>query len=431
MSQFSDGELLEQFVRYNSETAFSTLVERHLPLVHSVALRQTEDSHDAQDISQAVFMILAQKASTLRTGTILPGWLYHTARLTAANFLRAKWRRARREQEAAMEIERNDSAPDPVWRELSPHLELAMTQLNPTDRDALVLRFFQNRSMAEVGTALGWTQNTAQQRVGRALEKLRKVFARRGCVVGVTALAGVLSANAVQAAPTGLTGAVATGALSSGAAAGSSTFTIAKGVLKTMAWTKAKTAVVTTVGLLMIGGVSTVTWTTFFMPRIVFSSFGATEKFDRRNSWAIYSDKPGKRETGYRAQGEWFLSTINGRLKTVEVAMRPSRNGGAINLSVAEDENGIPGKALERFSVSPSAVGRQPTLVLQSTTRPKMQSGKKYWLCAEPADSSSQWSWSFNNQKLAKGFAFEREQGKWSSFEHGPNNGAFSITVSP
>src|SRR4051812_12149467 len=99
MSSTSDGELLEQFVRNNSETAFSTLVERHLALVHSVALRQTDDPHDAQDISQAVFMILARKAGTLRAGTVLPGWLYQTARLTAANFRRAEWRRTRREQE--------------------------------------------------------------------------------------------------------------------------------------------------------------------------------------------------------------------------------------------------------------------------------------------------------------------------------------------
>ncbi len=434
MSNLSDGELLAQFVRNNSETAFSTLVERHLALVHSVALRQTDNPQDAQDISQAVFMILARKAATLRSGTVLPGWLYQTALFTAANFQRAEWRRTRREQEAAMQLDPNEGAHDVAWRELSPHLESAMARLNPIDRDALVLRYFQNRSMTEVGAAFGWTQNTAQQRVGRALEKLRKLFAKRGCVVGVTALAGVISANAVQAAPAGLIGTVASGALSSGAAAGSSAFTMAKGVSKIMVWMKIKTAAVATIGLLMIGGISTATWATFFKPRIVFSSFGSTEKYDKSGSWAVYdTGKPGKRD-GYRGQAEWFSPNINGRLKTIEAAIRcDRRNGGPLDFSITEDGNGIPGKVLEHFSVLPSAVGKGSILVLNSTAKPKLQAGQKYWLCAEPVDSSSQWGWSFNNQNLATGHAYavERGEGKWEFFKGGPNNGAFSVAVSP
>ena len=238
MSNISDGELLEQFVRNNSEAAFSTLVERHLALVHSVALRQTDNPQDAQDISQAVFMILARKAATLHSGTVLPGWLYHTARFTAANFQRAEWRRTRREQEAAMQLDRNEGAHDVVWRELSPHLESAMARLNPIDRDALVLRYFQNRSMAEVGTSLGWTENTAQQRVGRALDKLRKFLGKRGITLTTAAIAAAVSANSVQAAPAGLATAVVMGAT-----AGGPISSLAAAAMKSMSWSTFKTGV--------------------------------------------------------------------------------------------------------------------------------------------------------------------------------------------
>jgi len=432
VSNISDYELLDQFVRHSSEAAFSTLVERHLALVHSVALRQTDDLHAAQDISQAVFIILARKAATLRAGTVLPGWLYYTARLTAANFRRAEWRRSRREQEAAMQLDQNEAAPDVVWRELSPHLESAMARLKPRDRDALVLRYFQNRSMAEVGAALGWTQNTAQQRVGRALEKLRKLFIKRGCVIGVTALAGIISANAVQAAPTGLAGTVASNALASGAVAASSTFTIAKGVSNIMTWTKIKTAAVVTVGLLGIGGISTATWVTFFKPRVVFSSFGSAGEYDKAVAWFVGIGKPNNGDSGYRGQAEWFSPDVNGRLKTIEVGLHSGRQrGGALNFSIADDENGIPGKVLEHFKVPRSASVKGSTLVLKSVAKPKLRASQKYWLCAEPADPLSQWTWSYNNQKLARGFAYEREQGKWTYFKDGPRNGVFSVTVSP
>ena len=99
MNDLSDAELLRRFAKDDSEAAFAVLVERYLGLVHSVALRQTNSPQHAQDISQAVFIILARKAGALDSKTVLSGWLYHTARLTAANFNRAEWRRARREQE--------------------------------------------------------------------------------------------------------------------------------------------------------------------------------------------------------------------------------------------------------------------------------------------------------------------------------------------
>ena len=175
MTDAPDTWLLEQFSRNDSEEAFAALVQRHIALVHSVALRHTANPQHAEDITQAVFIILARKAGRLGRKTVLPGWLYHTARLTAANLQRAEVRRLRREQEAFMQSTLEEFPTDTLWRELSPQLDEAMAGLGASERDALVLRYFQNKSMAEVGQYLGLAENTAQKRVSRALEALRRV----------------------------------------------------------------------------------------------------------------------------------------------------------------------------------------------------------------------------------------------------------------
>jgi RNA polymerase sigma factor (sigma-70 family) len=147
MRDVPDAGLLEQFVQSESEAAFAALVERHVNLVYSTALRHTANPHHAQEITQAVFIILARKARTLPRRIVLSGWLYHTARLTAANFQRAEWRRVRREQEAYMQSTLEDHPMETAWQDLSPLLDEAMARLGPTDRDALVLRYFENKSL--------------------------------------------------------------------------------------------------------------------------------------------------------------------------------------------------------------------------------------------------------------------------------------------
>src|SRR3974377_719479 len=98
MQVMEDMELLREYARRHSEQAFSTLVSRHIDLVYSAALRHVGNHHQAEEVTQAVFVILARKAASLRSGTILPGWLFRTARLTAANYVRTEMRRVRREQ---------------------------------------------------------------------------------------------------------------------------------------------------------------------------------------------------------------------------------------------------------------------------------------------------------------------------------------------
>ena len=254
MTDVPDARLLEQFVRNGSEEAFAALVQRHIALVHSVALRHTANAQHAQDITQAVFVILARKAGSLGRRTVLPGWLYHTARLTAANLQRAETSRVRREQEAFMQSQLEESVNDALWRELSPQLDEAMAGLGTSERDALVLRYFQNQSMAEVGKFLGLAKNTAQKRVSRALEKLRAFFTKRGVSSTTAIIAGAISANSVQAAPVALIKSVTAVAVAKGATAGGSTLTLIKGALKIMAWTKAKTAIVVGTAVILAAG---------------------------------------------------------------------------------------------------------------------------------------------------------------------------------
>ena len=207
-------DLVREFARDHSEAAFTELVRRHVNLVYSVALRQAGQAGDAQDIAQAVFILLARKAPALREHTVLTGWLYETTRFTASRWLRTVHRRQAREQEAYMQSLTPDSDPAHVWRQLSPYLELAMAQLGESDRALLVLRYYENKTGPEAAALLGIGAAAAQKRAARALEKLRKFFARRGITLSAAALAGALSAHAVQTAPAGLAASLAAGAFS-------------------------------------------------------------------------------------------------------------------------------------------------------------------------------------------------------------------------
>ncbi len=157
----------------------------------------------------------------------------------------------------------------------------------------------------------------------------------------------------------------------------------------------------------------------------VFNSFDKRNKFDKAVAWAVMSDG----QAGYRGQAEWFVPTDSGPLNVVDLAMMGK---GSINVTVAEDKNGLPGKSLESFlKISSSDFGKGGHLVLVSETHPVLTAGTKYWLCVEPADSDTTCSWCYNNQNLAKGFALKHGQGSWSFFQGGPRNGAFRINVVP
>src|ERR1017187_492199 len=252
MTERDDIALLREFAATESEAAFAALVERHVNLVYSTALRSVGGAHAAQEITQAVFIIRARKAKSLGAKTVLAGWLHQTTRLTAANFLRGEIRRQQREQEAYMQSTMNEPDAD-AWPQIAPLLDDALAKLGERDRNAIVLRFFENKNLLEVGTALGASEDAAKMRVNRALEKLRKFFTKRGISLTTAIIAGAVSANSVQAAPVGLAATVIAAA-AKGAAVSGSTLTLIKGALKIMAWTKIKTAIVVGAGALLLAG---------------------------------------------------------------------------------------------------------------------------------------------------------------------------------
>jgi RNA polymerase sigma factor (sigma-70 family) len=232
-------------------------VSRHVNLVYSTAWRATGDAHAAQEISQAVFIILARKAKSLGGKIILSGWLYQTTRLTAANHLRTEFRRRNREQEAFMQSTLNEPQSDEAWNQIAPILDAAISKLGAKDRDAIVLRFFENKNLSEVGGALGASEDAAKMRVNRALEKLRKIFLKRGVTFSAAIIAGTVSANSVQAAPVGLATTISA-AVFKGSTATATTMTLVKGTLKIMTYAKLKLALGLAAVTLLTAGTLTV-----------------------------------------------------------------------------------------------------------------------------------------------------------------------------
>ena len=227
-----DSELLRRFAKTNSEDAFAELVKRHVNLVYSAALRQVGgDTHLAQDVAQTVFTDLARKATSLSRRESLTGWFYTSAHFAAAKIARTENRRRDRE-EKFMREPIHETAPEADWEKLRPTLDEVMHELKETDREAILLRYFENRPFAEVGAKLGLNENAARMRVERALEKLRSFLTKRG-ITTATALASVISANAIQIAPANLAATLTTASI---ATAGTGTFTL----LKIMTMTKLK-----------------------------------------------------------------------------------------------------------------------------------------------------------------------------------------------
>jgi RNA polymerase sigma factor (sigma-70 family) len=228
----SDLDLLRQFTQKNSQDAFTEVVRRQVNLVYSAALRQVRSPQLAEEVAQSVFADLARDASKLKPDTILTAWLYQVARRTAIDLVRKESRRRLREQ-IAVEMNNMNAAAN-EWTQIEPLLDDAMAALDETDRAAILLRYFENKTLREVGEVLGISDDAAQKRVSRAVEKLREFFSKQKITIGAGGLAVLISANAVQAAPVGLAATISAAAVLAGTAVHTSTVIA---VTKTIAMT--------------------------------------------------------------------------------------------------------------------------------------------------------------------------------------------------
>lgn len=253
--QATDSELLQRFTQSQSQDAFAALVQRHMSLVYSAALRQVRSAELAEEVAQAVFIALARQASDLRQDTLLAAWLYEVTRRKSVDVVRGESRRQARERRILEEG--HLIATESTWSEISPLLDEAMDALEESDRTALVLRYFENLSLKEVGQALAISDDAAQKRVSRAVDTLRAGLVSRGLSIASASLIGLLSGSAVQSAPALLIGKVAILATTS-----TSTSSFAS---TTLTYTFAmKTLTKTLIALAFVGvvAVTTVTLTT-------------------------------------------------------------------------------------------------------------------------------------------------------------------------
>jgi RNA polymerase sigma factor (sigma-70 family) len=217
-----DRELLREYVESKSETAFREFVERHLPFVYSIALRRVGgDVHLAQDVTQQVFTDLARKSAVLFRHHAINGWLFVSARYAAAEAVRRERRRHEKEQEAMIFHQvQLEGASASEWEHLRSGLDDLVDRLAEKDREAVLLRFFQGLTFADIGTRLGLNENAARMRVERALEKIRRCLARQGVKSSAGVLALVLAGQAGAAMPAGLADVVTGSAVASSAAGG-------------------------------------------------------------------------------------------------------------------------------------------------------------------------------------------------------------------
>ena len=253
----TDLQLLARYANSHAEDAFAELVSRHLNLVHSAALRQVRSPQLAEEVAQSVFTDLARNATKLSSGSdasspdSLTPWLYQVTRRTAIDVVRREARRQLREQIATELNAMNATTAE--WTYIEPLLDEAMCALDDTDRTAVLLRYFENKSLREVGVTLGTSDHAAQKRVTRAVERLREFFSKRGVTVGTSGLAVVISAHAVQAAPVGLAITISSAATLVGTTlATTATFTATKAIAMTAFQ---KTIVTATIAVLAGAGI--------------------------------------------------------------------------------------------------------------------------------------------------------------------------------
>jgi RNA polymerase sigma factor (sigma-70 family) len=228
-----DAQLLSAYVQTRSPIVLEQLIQRHIDFVYASALRQVKDPAQAEDVTQAVFIILTRKSASIRPAS-LTGWLFNTTRHCAANARRAELRRRHHERQAAkpeVHMQIDDSA--------SPSLDHALSRLRHGDRQVVLLRYLQQREFTEVGSILGISEQTARRRLARAIERLRKLLSVGGQILPSAAIIQTLS-TATTPAPAHLSAIVS--AAATNIPATSTAAALATKTIHVMNWIKLKIA---------------------------------------------------------------------------------------------------------------------------------------------------------------------------------------------
>ena len=248
-----DWQLLNEYAAGGSEEAFRTLVDRYAGMVYYAALRQTAAPQLAEEVTQAVFIALAQKAGRISSGVLVPGWLFRATRFAVLSLSRAEATRRRHEHEAQVmqaATQPSDQS-EAVWERIAPYLDEALAQLSTKDREAVIVRFFNNKSHKEAGAVLGISEEAAKKRLSRAIDKLRHILSRKGVAMSALAIMGALAAFGAKAAPEGVAAAAAAAALSHVAGGAISSPLIATAILAHMTRAKVQTIILTALILLL------------------------------------------------------------------------------------------------------------------------------------------------------------------------------------
>ena len=237
----TDYEPVHASRRWGYGSALEELARRHVDWVYSAALRQVRDPHMADDVTQAVFLVLINKFGDLPEGPDLTAWIFKVVRYCASHALRAAARRREHEGRAAARTVENPAPHAELSLEqVAPLLDQAVRRLKMSDRQAILLRFYQRKSMAEVGTELGVSEDAAKKRVAKAVERIRTFFHQRGLTpTGTGWEATLLDRATAQAPPATLT---AVTALAGQGAAPAGAISIAKGAIIAMRMTRFKMA---------------------------------------------------------------------------------------------------------------------------------------------------------------------------------------------
>lgn len=250
-----DRQLLRAYAEQRSHEAFATLAAKYADMVFRTALRRTRDRELAEDVTQAVFIVLARSAGTLRAKESIAGWLHQTAVFAAGNALRAEERRKRHERNAAR-IDLSETSDDLEIRDLAAIVEQELHRLPGMDRKLLILHFLEGIPIQQAADDLQISLEAARKRLSRALEKLRKRLARRGAMANAVMIGSSLAAiGATSSGATAVT--IATTAVAGGT--GGSAFALATDLIHMMRMLAMKKAAATLAVIGIVSGLGSVT----------------------------------------------------------------------------------------------------------------------------------------------------------------------------